>query len=146
MMETKGRRAPRAAGPIEAPAEPVKPIEVPVIAKQPAEAPTEPPKAPEILIGAAKPAETVPMRPRRHAMFSREVALARVVKSTSPDDLAQRLCGVANCAAGAGPAQSVEMAGLALGIDTAAHGHQDARKNLRCDEVTRLRLRSLTLW
>ena len=58
MMETKGRRAPRAARPIESPAEPVNPVEVPALAEQPAEAPTEPLEAAEILDEVTKPVET----------------------------------------------------------------------------------------
>jgi hypothetical protein len=131
MMETKGRRAPRAAGPIEAPAERVKPVEVPVIAKERAEAPTEPPKAPEILIGEAKPAETaVDFAPLAVTPASQPgvAALARVAKSTPPDDLAHfsrdsfATLAQSQAALARGlEALSVEMAGLALsGIDTAA--------------------------
>ena len=131
MMETKGRRAPRAAGPIEAPAEPVKPVEVPMIAKEPAEASTEPLSAPEILVGAAKPEETaVDFVPPAVTSASQPgvAALTKVAKSTSPDDLAHfgRDTFAALAQAQAALAQglealSVEMAGLALsGIDTAA--------------------------
>ena len=131
MMETKGRRAPRAVGPIETPAEPVKPVEAPVIAKEPAEAPTEPPKAAEILLGAAKPAETavdfadLAVTPASQPGVA---ALTKVAKGTSPDDLAHfsrdAFAALAQSQAALArglEALSVEMAGLALsGIDTAA--------------------------
>jgi hypothetical protein len=131
MMETKGRRAPRAAGPIEAPAEVVKPVEVPVIAKEPPEASPEPLSAPEILVGAAKPEETaVDFVPLAVTSASQPgvAALTEVTKSMSADNLAHfsrdAFAALAQSQAALArglEALSVEMAGLALsGIDTAA--------------------------
>jgi len=131
MMETKGRRAPRAARPIEAPAEPVNPVEVPALAEQSAEAPTEPLEPTEILGEAAKPTETAidfaapAVTPASQPGVA---ALTKVAKSTSPDDFAHfaRDTFAALAQAQAALAQglealSVEMAGLALsGIETAA--------------------------
>lgn len=57
-MESKGRRAPRAAGPIEALAEPHKTVEVPAAAIEPTEASVESPEPAEIMADAAKPLET----------------------------------------------------------------------------------------
>ena len=130
MMETKGRRAPRAARPIEAPAEPVNPIEVPALAEQSAEAPTEPLEPTDILDEAAKPTETAidfvapAVTPAPQPGVA---ALTKVAKSTSPDlahfgrDTFAALAQSQAALAQGLEALSVEMAGLALsGIDTAA--------------------------
>jgi hypothetical protein len=130
MMETKGRRAPRAARPIEAPAEPVNPVEVPALAEQPAEAPTEP-LEPEIVDEATKPTKTaIDFAAPADTSASQPgvAALTKVAKSTSPDDLPHfgRDTFAALAQSQAALAQglealSVEMAGLALsGIETAA--------------------------
>jgi hypothetical protein len=130
MMETKGRRAPRAARPIEAPAEPVNPVEVSALAEQPAEAPTEP-REPEILDEATKPTETAIDFAAPAVTPASQPGVAahtKVAKSTSPDDLPHfgRDTFAALAQSQAALAQglealSVEMAGLALsGIETAA--------------------------
>jgi hypothetical protein len=56
-MESKGRRAPRAAGPVEALAEPRKKVEVPAAAIEPTEVSVESPEPAEIMADAAKPVE-----------------------------------------------------------------------------------------
>ncbi len=131
MMETKGRRAPRAARPIEAPAEPVNPIEVPALAEPPAEPPTEPLEAAEILDETTGPTErAIDFVPPAVTPASQlgVAALTKVSKSTSPDDLAHfghdAFAALAQSQAALAQgldALSVEMAGLALsGIETAA--------------------------
>jgi len=129
-METRGRRAPRAAGPVSAPAESVKPIEVAAVSAEeeasatdawkPAEASSEAAQPPEVEPDFASTGATfvpppcittLPSRARRTspgelAQFSRD-AFAAVVQSQTA--LARGL-----------EALSVEMTGLALsGIDTA---------------------------
>jgi hypothetical protein len=129
-METKGRRAPRTAAPIGAPAEPAKPVEVQTAAAEPAEAPTEPPKPAEIVAEAAKPADTALKLTATAATSAPPSvgAVAKPARSPSPDDLphssrddftalAQSQAALARGL----EALSAEMAGLALsGIDTAA--------------------------
>ena len=130
-METKGRRASRAAGPIAGPIEPVKPVEIRAAAEGLAEAPTEPPKPVEILAEAAEAVETG-LNPVAAAVTSAAqpsvTTLAKVAKSTSPDDLghfgrdAFAALAQSQAALARGlEALSAEVAGLALsGIDTAA--------------------------
>jgi hypothetical protein len=130
IMETKGRRAPRAAGPIGAP-EPGKPVEAPLTAEGPIEAPSEPPTPPEILAEAVKPAEAVLDFAAGAATSAPQpgvAAIAKAAKSPSADDLAHlgrdalaALAQSQSALARGLEALSVEMAGLALsGIDTAA--------------------------
>jgi Phasin protein len=57
-MESKGRRAPRAAGPVEARAEPHKKVEAPAAAVEPTEVSVESHEPAEIMADAAKPLET----------------------------------------------------------------------------------------
>jgi Phasin protein len=130
-METRGRRAPRAAGPVGAPTEPVKPIEAPAVAAEQVAASTDAWKSTEALIDAAKPPEieadfastggTLPPPPSANALPS-------IAKNSSPEDLAHfgrdafaALVQSQTALARGLEAMSVEMAGLALsGIDTAA--------------------------
>jgi hypothetical protein len=131
MMETKGRRAPRAVGRVEASPEPANPVEVPVIAQRPVEPPTELTEPAEALAVPVKPAEsevdfvTLAVTP----MSRPETAsLTKEPKSTSPDDLAHfgrdafaALTQSQAALARGLEALTVEVAGLALsGIDTAA--------------------------
>jgi hypothetical protein len=106
-METKARRAPRAAGPIGMPAEPTKPG-VSVVRAKPAELPTEPPKPAEIRAEAAQPAAKAKKSWSSDAVLHFEPeAFAALAQSQAA--LARGL-----------EALSAEMAGLALsGIDTA---------------------------
>src|SRR5262245_24697195 len=57
IMESKGRRAPRAAGPNAAPAEPAEPFISHAVAAGPSEPSREPPEPAQLLAEAAKPAE-----------------------------------------------------------------------------------------
>jgi hypothetical protein len=130
-METKGRRAPRAAGPIGAPAEPSKLVENPAVPEERGEAATALPKPAEIIADAAKPAETA-------------VDLVSSVATSTPPPIIGTVAQMARRAPAEDPAYfgrdalaalaqsqaalarglellSAEMAGLALsGIDTAA--------------------------
>ena len=130
-METKGRRALRAAGPIEAPTEPVKPVEIRTAAERPSEVSTELPQPAEILAEVDKPAETpvnLMAAAVTAAVQSSAATLAEQTKSPSADDLvhfgrdAFAALAESQAALARGlEALSVEMAGLALsGIDTAA--------------------------
>jgi hypothetical protein len=124
MMETKGRRASRAAGPIEAPAEPINPIETPSAAEQPTETLTEIPRPAEILSAAAKPeAAAVEFAAVAAAPAPQPemAALASTAESASPDNLADfgrdafSALAQSQAALARGlEALSVEMAGLAL--------------------------------
>ena len=128
MMETKGRRAPRAAGRIEIPAEPVEPVEVPVKAEGGAEAASEPPEPAEIPSEAAKPMETAVDFVAPVASQPGPAVLTKVAGSASQEDLAyfsrDAFAALAQSQAALArglEALSVEMAGLALsGIDAAA--------------------------
>jgi hypothetical protein len=131
MMETKGRRAPRAARPIEAPAEPVDPVEVSALAEEPAQARTEPLDPAEISDEANKPTKTaVDFVAPAVTVESQPVVAAppKLAESLSPDNSTQfgRDAFAALAQSQAALAQglealSVEMAGLALsGIETAA--------------------------
>src|SRR6266446_3960465 len=121
MMETKGRRALRAAGPIE----------TPTAAERPSEVSTELPQPAEILAEVDKPAETpvnLMAAAVTAAVQSSAATLAEQTKSPSADDLvhfgrdAFAALAESQAALARGlEALSVEMAGLALsGIDTAA--------------------------
>jgi hypothetical protein len=130
-MESKGRRIVRAAGRTDAPAEPIKAIDVPDAENFPTEASAEPPRSTEIVVEAAEPIETArgrmtaaPMPPvESSAAPPTTVAAGRVSDDpagTANDAFAALAQSQAALARGL-EALSAEMAGLALsGIDTAA--------------------------
>ena len=130
-METKGRRALRAAGPIATPTEPVKPVDIPTAAEGPPETSTELAQPAELLTEADKPAETAVSLAAAAATSTAQSSAdmgAQETRSTSADDLihfghdAFAALAQSQAAWARGlEALSVEMAGLALsGIDTAA--------------------------
>jgi len=130
-METRGRRAPRAAGPVGAPTEPVKPIEAQAVGAEQVAASTDAWKSTEASTDTAKPqeieadftstGETLPLAPSANTLSS-------AAKSSSPGDFAHfsrdafaALVQSQTALARGLEAMSVEMAGFALsGIDTAA--------------------------
>ena len=129
-MESKGRRASRAAGPVEAIAQPDKPVEAPVISAEPAAASGEPPS----------PAETVAAAPQlTEGSDDIEISAAAATLRLSPDASVRAEGPIPNNPADLGreviatlarsqaalarglDALSAEMAGLALsGMDNAA--------------------------
>jgi len=123
-METKGRRGLRASGPIAAPAEPPKPIDLPI----PVESAVEPWEPADILAEAAEPTEKAIEVAGAGAPPPNVGALARAAKRVSPDERAQfahdAFAALAQSQAALTrglEALSAEMTGLALsGIDTAA--------------------------
>jgi len=120
-METRGRRAPRAAGPVGAPTEPVKPIEAQAVGAEQVAASTDTAKPPEIEADFTSTGETLPLAPSANTLSS-------AAKSSSPGDFAHfsrdafaALVQSQTALARGLEAMSVEMAGFALsGIDTAA--------------------------
>jgi phasin protein len=125
-METKARRALRAAAPIGVPAEPTKPV-VSVARAEPAELPAEPPKPAEIPAEAAEPVERAAYYTENLASQPSIAIAAKASKSWSsyadpyfePAAFAALAQSQAALARGL-EALSTEMAGLALsGIDTA---------------------------
>lgn len=130
-MESKGRRAPRGAGPIAAPGEPVQPLELQAAAAGPAEPPSEPPEPAKLLAEVAETTETaldVVTAAEAAAAQPSLAALAPAVEPETPTErphvgrspfaaLAQSQAALTR---GLG-ALSAEMAGMALsGLDTAA--------------------------
>jgi Phasin protein len=130
-METKGRGAPRGAGPIRAPAGPVKPVEIPALAIGATEASTEQPKPAEILAAPTGPAETaLNLVETASGSVSEPIidTLAKAAKNAAPDDRSyfarDALTALAHSQAALAcglEALSAEMAGLSLaGLDTVA--------------------------
>jgi hypothetical protein len=126
-MESKGRRTVRAAGRTEAPAEPIKVVEIPDAENFRTEASTEPTRSAE----AAEPVETTlgPVTTTATPPVEPSAALqTTTTTSTTPSDLAgvghDAFAALAQSQAALArglEALSAEMAGLALsGIDTAA--------------------------
>jgi hypothetical protein len=134
-MESKGRRAPRVAGPIATPSEPIQPIELQAAAAGPAEPPTEPPAPATLMAEAAENAETA-LDVVTAAETAAETAAvlpsrAPLALTTEPEVPAGRLQVERNPFAVLAQSQaaltrgwgavSAELAGMALsGIDTAA--------------------------
>ena len=129
-MESKGRRASRAAGPVEPTAQPGKPVEAPVISAEPAAAAGEPLRPARIVAEASQPTES---------SDDLEISAAAATLRLSPDASVRAEGPVPKDPAGLGreviatlaqsqavlarglDALSAEMAGLALsGMDTAA--------------------------
>jgi hypothetical protein len=131
LMESKGRRAPRAAGRIAAPDEPVQPIEFQAAPPEPAEPPSEPPEPATIVAKAAENAETALDVVTAAETAAAQPSLAPFAPAAEPAAPADRprvernpfaalAQSQAALARGLG-ALSAEMAGMALsGIDTAA--------------------------
>jgi hypothetical protein len=125
IMETKGRRGPRTAGPIGTPAHAAKPVAIPAVAAEPDEAPTEPARPIENTAKAAEPEETAPERVTAAATL---VSALEPTKGPSPDEFGyfsrDALAALAQSQAALArglEAMSAEMAGLTLsGIDAAA--------------------------
>jgi hypothetical protein len=129
-MESKGRRAPRATGPIHAPAARA-PVEFPAAAIGPTKGSGEAPKGAEIIAEAMKPAETALDVVETAVSSVSEVsidAIDETAKRPAPNDRVELGRDVAAAFAQSQAALarglealSAEMAGLALsGIDTAA--------------------------
>jgi hypothetical protein len=129
MMETRGRRAPRAAAPSAASAHPIEPIETPAAAAGPSEAPPEPAPA-ELPVEAAEPAETAldvattatgaALQPGIVTPPAATRAPPHEIAHPSRDTLTAFSQSQAALARGL-EALSAEMVGMALsGIDTAA--------------------------
>jgi len=129
-MESRGRRAPRAAGPIAAPAEPFAPVESPAIAAGPGVASSEPLEPAQLVADALDPAATaldVTTIAAGAATLPPDIATpASVMKQTTANDISQfsrnTLGALAQSQAALSrglEALSAEMTDLALsGIDT----------------------------
>src|SRR5262252_2027331 len=127
-MESKGRRASRAARPVEATAQPDKPVEALIIAAEPA-APGEPPRPAWIVAEASQPTESsdgpeISAAPATLRLSPDASVRAEGPVPKDPADLGREVIGAlarSQAALARGlDAVSVEMAGLALsGMDTA---------------------------
>jgi hypothetical protein len=130
-MESKGRRAPRAAGPVEAPAKVDKAVEVPVEVVAPTETAIEPPDPADITAEVAEPVEILGHL-EASAAATQEPAVSSEVsvetKATTSEKAVdfgrEPLAALAESQAALArglEALSAEMVGLTLsGIDTAA--------------------------
>lgn len=127
-MESKGRRAPRAAGPVAAPGEPVQTIELQAAGVGPAESPSEPATLPG---EAAENAETVRDVVTAAETEAAQTGLAPFAPAAKAEVPADRPLVERNPFAALAQSQaaltrgwgvlSAELAGMALsGIDTAA--------------------------
>lgn len=129
-METRGRRALRGPGPIDAPVEPGNPAAAPGSAIGSDEAAGQPPTAADILAEAATPAETALNLVAAAANAPLEPSIGPVAPTTDtpPGDLAvfdrgafAAMAQSQSALANGLEALSAELAGLAVaGIDTAA--------------------------
>jgi hypothetical protein len=121
-MESKGRRAARAAGPVEALAEPRKTVEVPAAAIGTTEVSVESPEPAEIMADAAEPIETgATLEPQPNVRTPAMVERAPVERPAYFGREAFSALAQSQAALARGlEAVSAEMAGLVLsGIDAA---------------------------
>jgi hypothetical protein len=125
-MESKGRRAARAAGPVEALAEPHKTVEVPAAAIETTEVSVESPEPAEIMADAAEPIETgadagASLEPQPNVRTPAVVERAPVERPAYFGREAFSALAQSQAALARGlEAVSAEMAGLVLsGIDAA---------------------------
>lgn len=129
-MESKGRRASRQAGQVEASTEPSKAVEIPIVAAEPAVTSNEPRNSAEIVAETPDPAETPGHREISVAVAEPPRSLSATVEAEGPSPgdtvdfgrevLAALTQSQAALARGL-DALSAELAGLALsGMDSAA--------------------------